>query len=67
MAERGSLSEIEAIVNFDGVIERKTWGSLELYSQEVMETYLQWGYIGDIPHEVVPHFQPHCRSKSGKI
>jgi hypothetical protein len=40
VAECGSLCEIEDDVNLVGVIERKTWGSLESCFQITMETYL---------------------------
>ena len=58
--ECSSLREIEANINLVVQLkERKTWGTLGLHSLIVMETYIQRGYIGDIPTWNVSHFQSH--------
>ena len=36
-------------------------------SQVVMNFFLWWSYIGDIPTQSVPHFQMHYRRKSGIV
>lgn len=63
MAECGSLCEMKANLKLRARVKERLEAPLILHSQVVMETYLQWGYIRDMPTQSVPHFSCIIRAK----